>query len=365
MNKGCNRIVWIDNWKGLMLLVVCLGHYYVPIPGLWLLSTLHVASFFFLSGVLFKFDNVFSFKSFFRRKCHSLLIPYFTLSLFFFFLDPCLYDYHRLIFEPEHKALMSFLSPSFFQYDSSWKLAVIHLLSIFVEGKSSEITASMWFVFSLFSIELVVYVLNKISRKLNSISTFFLLLSALGCCLTGWTLWINNIFLLWHIEVTLTAGAITLFGFLSKPLIERLINRRSIELFFFAAISAVLYIYGLNINGVINLHGNYLCHNLWGYIITIVFGLYLYLLLMIILNRVKDNFKVGFFLRYISVNSMCILAVHYWAGKMCRYMLPRLQDEYFFPYIQLLIGITACCFFIPIFNNYLPWMVGKTNKICK
>ncbi len=47
MNKGCNRIVWIDNWKGLMLLVVCLVHYYVPIPGLWLLSTLHVASFFF------------------------------------------------------------------------------------------------------------------------------------------------------------------------------------------------------------------------------------------------------------------------------------------------------------------------------
>ena len=84
------RIQWIDNEKGFVLLGVCLGHIGFTWNVFPYISTFHVAAFFFLSGILFRPDRTWS--EFFKTKCRNLLLPYIVLSLFFLVISPPLYQ---------------------------------------------------------------------------------------------------------------------------------------------------------------------------------------------------------------------------------------------------------------------------------
>lgn len=93
-NNGNVREVWIDNEKGLFLILIVLGHLgSIPSALGWLLAPtdlLYVPAFFFLSGWLFD-DSKYSLKSFFFRKLRSLFIPYLAISLLVSLFDWNLY----------------------------------------------------------------------------------------------------------------------------------------------------------------------------------------------------------------------------------------------------------------------------------
>ena len=92
MNSSHNRINWIDEFKGFVLLLVCLFHIEQTFPnallGAWHLSALRMSSFFFISGVLFSTKRFSNFKSYFTHKTKVLLAPYLYLSFLFFAIDP-------------------------------------------------------------------------------------------------------------------------------------------------------------------------------------------------------------------------------------------------------------------------------------
>lgn len=89
-----NRKNWIDNLKGICLILIIIGHF-VTIPDsiryiIKPTDLLYVPIFFYLSGLLFN-DDRFTYLEFLKRKLYSLAIPYFTISLVVTLLDWNLY----------------------------------------------------------------------------------------------------------------------------------------------------------------------------------------------------------------------------------------------------------------------------------
>ena len=94
MGAKTARIGWIDEFKGFVLLLVCLYHVEQAFPqaqmGMLHLSALRMSAFFFISGMLFSTRRFDSFKDYFVHKTRVLLVPYILLSLLFLALDPVL-----------------------------------------------------------------------------------------------------------------------------------------------------------------------------------------------------------------------------------------------------------------------------------
>ena len=86
-DKATARIGWIDEFKGFVLLLVCLYHVEQSFPqaqmGMLHLSALRMSAFFFISGMLFSTRRFGNFKAYFIHKTHVLLVPYILLSLLF------------------------------------------------------------------------------------------------------------------------------------------------------------------------------------------------------------------------------------------------------------------------------------------
>ncbi len=84
------RISWLDMAKGYGTLLVIMGHLGVGGLNTWIYS-FHIPLFFFLSGYVFSLK--YEWKTFIKKKCKSIIIPYFCLGvpmvLFELFLQFC------------------------------------------------------------------------------------------------------------------------------------------------------------------------------------------------------------------------------------------------------------------------------------
>lgn len=72
------RLTWLDMAKGYGILFVMLGHLTDDNLYYWIYS-FHLPMFFILSGFVFKADM--DFKTFFKKKVKSIIVPYFCLAL--------------------------------------------------------------------------------------------------------------------------------------------------------------------------------------------------------------------------------------------------------------------------------------------
>src|SRR5574344_108975 len=95
------RIKWIDEYKGSLVLIICLHHiiswnvqkmpcnFTIDII-IDFIMTFAVLGFFFISGFLFKDVKYPTLWSYIKSKTRTLLIPYFYLSVLFKIWDPYL-----------------------------------------------------------------------------------------------------------------------------------------------------------------------------------------------------------------------------------------------------------------------------------
>lgn len=77
-NKG--RIIWIDIMRGILMISIVMGHIYTTGLLRKYLYSFHVPAFFFLSGYCFHYSR--NFKLFLSKKIKTVVIPYFSFSLF-------------------------------------------------------------------------------------------------------------------------------------------------------------------------------------------------------------------------------------------------------------------------------------------
>ncbi|MBQ3720008.1 MAG: acyltransferase family protein [Fibrobacter sp.] len=224
MTNEQKRIGWIDEFKGFVLLLVCLYHVEQAFPqaqmGMLHLSALRMSAFFFISGMLFSTRRFGNFKDYFIHKTRVLLVPYILLSLLFLALDPVLYNFD--LFPKAPRMTVMNIKP---EIATVWDYIYWNLAKIFVAGKSSIGSGPLWFVFTLYSVSLLFYGVQCAARKISEIlsplrgsrmTAGVTALTAIASLAGGWLLHMNHIRLPLGIERDLTVLFFFANGWLCK-----------------------------------------------------------------------------------------------------------------------------------------------------
>lgn len=160
------RIDWIDVAKGILIVLVVLGHSHISTTVVTAINSFHMASFFTLSGLTFRSNS--SFRVFAVKKVKSLLIPYLAFSAILL-----LYQFIKAIF--------------FAEYHFNFLSGVISVI-IPISGRTTTTVYGLWFFPCLFLTELLVNVLYAWYKK-SALKTFvgFSLICVL--CIGSYHIW--------------------------------------------------------------------------------------------------------------------------------------------------------------------------------
>ena len=362
MSNKKARIGWIDEFKGFVLLLVCLYHVEQSFPqaqmGMLHLSALRMSAFFFISGMLFstrRFDN---FKSYLVHKTRVLLVPYILLSLLFLALDPVIYNFD--LFPKAPRMTIMNIRP---EIATVWDYIYWNLAKIFMAGKSSIGSGPLWFVFTLYSVSLIFYGVQKIvPRKF----IFFISLASLA---GGWLLYINHIRLPLGIERDLTVLFFFANGWLCKGALKdsrlrgddpRAKSTLAIVVATVLAFAAYAYIEIPDPN--FSIMNNDLGKDFRIFVASSFFGIAGLIGTFILADRLPDVAPFRMLkgiLRNISRNALVILAVHWYTLLVMRLLFREAFNRPGIAYLAIPVVATVVIAAIPLFRCKLYRLLGK------
>lgn len=319
------RIQWIDNAKGLILIFVILFHAKVPWHIVAYVSSWFMPCFFFISGLLFRTKADANLWENIKHRIHTLLIPYFVLSLLFILLNPNNY---------QGDILHRFTS-------NIWDTLM---------GNSGFMTVSLWFVYVLFEVNCATTILHLISRKLSVITQNGIIVVVIMGCIVADS-FLHNQSLPFKLSDFFISWAMYLGGYLLQNKIftsqGRHLRHRIILLILALAISIVTFC-------LFGEHGKLMTECLR--ILLLLSGTCALIETVLICTKYIHENVIGTSLRYLANNAMCILAVHMWVICLCL----QYKGTYN-PYISAFLGLSVSLLLIPIFNKLVPWSIGKTR----
>ena len=351
MSHLTNRIQWIDELKGFILLLVCFNH--CPMgesftSALKMTQAFRMTTFFFLSGLLFSARRHPNIRSYVVSKSHSLFMPYLYLSFFFSLIDPRLYNTSLISIDG------NIGNDSFARFfgvpetiTSSLEYLWLTIVNIVFRMISSMVSMPLWFVATLFFVSVFYYFIHSYSKIIIVIISLF-------CLFLSWLLYKIGEGWLFHFNTFCLASFFFAIGDLSKPLVQKISSWASRKLFFSILVVSLIYLYAINLNGDFSVATNNLGPSLY----SSCSGILLMLMVFILFSRLyfpQSQFVKGI-LRNISRNALVILAVHYWFIRIYMLFLSRFLD---LP--AVLVMIVGCYLSIPLFRNKLYWLLGKTK----
>ena len=364
MNNKATRIGWIDEFKGFVLLLVCLYHVEQSFPqaqiGMLHLSALRMSAFFFISGMLFSTRRFPDFKSYFLHKTRVLLLPYIALSLLFLALDPVVYNFD--LFPKAPRMTVMNIRP---EIATVWDYIYWNLAKIFVAGKSSIGSGPLWFVFTLYSVSLIFYGVQKfIPRR----GIFFISLASLA---GGWLLYQNHIRLPLGIERDLTVLFFFANGWMSKGFLkgERHGAKSNLILAVAAVLSFIAYAYIEIPDPNFSIMNNDLGKDLRIFVASSVFGIAGLVSAFVLADRLPDAAPIRILkgiLRNISRNALVILAVHWYILLVMRLLFRDTFNKPGIAYLTIAIVAAVVIAAIPLFRCKLYKLLGKERvSVCE
>ncbi|MBR4680253.1 MAG: acyltransferase [Fibrobacter sp.] len=384
-----SRIGWIDEFKGFVLLLVCLYHveqsFSYAQMGMLHLSALRMSAFFFISGMLFSTRRFPDFKSYLVHKTRVLLIPYILLSLLFLALDPVIYNFD--LFPKAPRMTVMNIRP---EIAGVWDYIYWNLAKIFMAGKSSIGSGPLWFVFTLYSVSLMFYGVqwvaihffsqtrkemphqvrhdNKKAEKTESVSKLFIAVTAIASLAGGWILYKNHIRLPLGIERDLTVLFFFACGWLSKdPIRNRLCvkGKKSIPWSLAVATSItafILYAYLEVPDPNFSIMNNALGKSLPIFIASSFFGIAGLVAAFILADKLPNKAPIRIIkgiLRNISRNALVILAVHWYILLVMRLIFRSTFNQPGIAYLSIAIVTAGVIAAIPLFRCKLYKLLGK------
>ena len=354
--------------------------------GMLHLSALRMSAFFFISGMLFSTRRFSDFKSYFIHKTRVLLIPYILLSLLFLALDPVLYHFEWFPRAPRMTIIN--IKP---EIAGVWDYIYWNLAKIFVAGKSSIGSGPLWFVFTLYSVSLMFYGVQKIAKFLfkqrekeipaqGREDTLKAKIAIAGAAITsliaGWLLYKNHIRLPLGIERDLTVLFFFTCGWICREPIKNLsgslhnnnqgtaLRRCSGTLLTagIALISFVLYAFVENPDPNFSIMNNVLGKSLGIFLASSFFGIAGLIATFMLADKLPNIVPIRIFkgiLRNISRNALVILAVHWWILLVLRIIFKKEMDRPGIAYLSALIVTAGVIAAIPIFRCKLYKLLGK------
>ena len=383
-DKVAARIGWIDEFKGFVLLLVCLYHVEQSFPqaqmGMLHLSALRMSAFFFISGMLFSTRRFGNFKDYFIHKTRVLLVPYILLSLLFLALDPVLYNFD--LFPKAPRMTVMNIRP---EIATVWDYIYWNLAKIFVAGKSSIGSGPLWFVFTLYSVSLLFYGVQCAARKISEIlsplrgsrmTAGVTALAAIASLAGGWILYINHIRLPLGIERDLTVLFFFANGWLCKGALKdpRLRGddkkergngshaKSTLSLIVATIVAFAAYAYLEVPDPNFSIMNNDLGKDFRIFVASSFFGIAGLIGAFVLADRLPNAAPIRFIkgiLRNISRNALVILAVHWYTLLVMRLLFREAINKPGIAYLAIPIVIAVVIGAIPLFRCKLYKLLGK------
>ena len=379
MSDKTARIGWIDEFKGFVLLLVCLFHIEQSFAnvnmGMLHLSALRMSAFFFISGMLFSTRRFPNFKDYLIHKTRVLLVPYILLSLLFLALDPVLYHFDWFPRAPRMTVMN--IRP---EIATVWDYIYWNLAKIFVAGKSSIGSGPLWFVFTLYSVSLLFYGVQKVAGRITAlrIATTIIAIASLA---GGWLLYRNHIRLPLGIERDLTVLFFFACGWLCKGALkdprlrgddrkkhgddkkERESNwEKNVILAVATIVAFVTYAFIEVPDPYFSIMNNDLGKSFIGFLASSIFGITGLIATFMLADKLPSLAPIRIvkgILRNISRNALVILAVHWWILLVLRIIFKKEMDRPGIAYLSALIVTAGVIVAIPIFRCKLYKLLGK------
>ena len=360
------RIGWIDEFKGFVLLLVCLYHveqsFSYANMGMLHLSALRMSAFFFISGMLFSTRRFPNFKSYFIHKSKVLLLPYILLSLLFLALDPVIYNFD--LFPKAPRMTVMNIRP---EIASVWDYIYWNLAKIFVAGKSSIGSGPLWFVFTLYSVSLMFYGVQKFASRLKAPRAATIII-AIACLAGGWLLYRHHIRLPLGIERDLTVLFFFACGWLSKEPIRNTLcgkGKKGIpwSLVVASSITAFILYAAFEIpDPNFSIMNNDLGKSLPIFVASSFFGIAGLVTAFVAADKIPNIGPIRILkgiLRNISRNALVILAVHWYILLVMRLLFRATFNKPDVAYISIAIVAAGVIAAIPLFRCKLYKLLGK------
>lgn len=294
------RINYIDELKGFILCLVCLGHiaYSELSYAMNWMSLMRMFTFFFLSGLLFSRRRFPTFKDYAISKTKHLLFPYIWLSLFFLIITFQIYSGN--IDEASR-------GPLFIKIENILSLVGItsnficslcaNFFKIFILGNSSIWATPLWFVFTLWTVSLLYAFIDE--RCKNRIPLILISIICIGAI--GWGLR-NNHNIPYNLGASCTAYVYYAFGSIYKRKVKNFIDKLgNWEIFGLSILAILLYSFIVRAGYTANLSHNDLGNNIVTFYTGTFTGVIWMFLIFTFLNRI--GIKIGIF-RFISRNAL-------------------------------------------------------------
>ena len=233
------RIVWIDQLRGIAFYFVILGHMNIPeMLKSWIYS-FHMPVFFFITGFNYDIDKIAQTAplAYLKKLGARLLVPYVWMQLLSFclrFVDQTLLC---------HKEVPVAL----------WLRGILRGNSQIIKAPSNP----LYFCLLLFCAELLLYIIIKLTHGRRFL-VYALTLSTLPLSLLTETLWLR-----WHLNVAPACACMILCGAaLGQMYRKKKALLQSLRLSQTLPLCAVLFLFGAAVwyfNGYMSVHGN-----VWG-----------------------------------------------------------------------------------------------------
>ena len=324
-NEKNRRIVWIDMLKGILLFLICIGHFgelplfieYIIKPT----AMYYVPLFFVISGYLFSIKR----KDFFLRKLQTLLLPYICFSILFIIID---------------------WNTWLHQFDCLSN----NLIQAFWYGKGVLKAAPLWFLITLFFSSCVTFLILKYIKSVFVQIICMLLLSSVSIVLSIYEF---SYPLLFHIVPSATFFLMT--GYFVNKLMKRGNN------IFLSIICLLIGSVGFFID-LGDMHFNIInCYPLF-FICPISMGYGIFSLVRNYEYRLNNLFVS--ICEWIANNGITILAFHCWLVFLFDNLvkiIPFLDNYKYVLFIAKLVFVSFILYIIivPFVNKYFYWIVGK------
>ncbi|MDQ7023168.1 MAG: acyltransferase family protein [Candidatus Gracilibacteria bacterium] len=275
------RINWIDNLRGIGILLIVLGHTLMPEGSLLTkyIFSFHVVLFFILSGLLFNETKHINFRLFLKNKFLRLIIPFILFNIIFIIIA-------KLEGKFEGTRVIDFAVGLFYgDYlgDNG---------GVFQNGGFNLVNISTWFLPALFLTSLYYFGINKFIKNKNKKLVILFLISIIIFIESKLTIFR----LPWSAEIALMMTAFYGFANIFKKEIFNLVEKINIKSMFLLIPIILLHVFLLNsVNISTNYYGNYL-----GLILNSLLG---FITILIIAKNIGKNK----FLDFIGKNSIIIL----------------------------------------------------------
>lgn len=329
-----NRIEWIDNLRGIVIILVVIGHLSIPLMLQTFIYSFHMPLFFFLSGYLFNKKTFNSMKEFATKKFHAILVPYFFFALISIPIGILNNSVQGVGTQPI-KILTDFY---------------------YLNGTVGWNTP-LWFLIPLFIIEIgYFYICRKSTTQISS--TIIVLIFLLGYGAT-----FLNFRPPFGLDIVLVGLVFYAIGNYCRQnnIIDKLNKTKSITLTTLVSTLTINLLFGnvLNERAILYYYeiGNYF----YFYISAIAGTLFMFTLAY---NLIKSKW-----LEYYGKNTVLILSTQYMLFLVYRYIDQNLLKLDVMNKnsltVAIVLTIITMLIYIPgayAFNTFLPFAVGKKNR---